>query len=398
MASPRWSDFGSIWKTIREVDVLAIRREAEHDLTVACAGDREALEYVRGLLLDGPDRYPSPFTALGLVPLDLVQARERLISEADLLLVALRPDVSLSPAEVAGLERLESLSPRRRLLVLVGEPAAPVQELAEAAGRGQDARHPARSRGLPGPARRRGARSPAAAAATGGRAPPAGPAAPVRAAPDGGGVALQRGLRPRLRRAVARADPGRAHHRRRHRGAHQEPGADGLPARARVRCAARVPAAHDGDHSGDRRRRRLASGRRRAGRPRARLRDPAQDRGRVRGDVHHGAGGGAVVRHRPGVEGRHAADLRRGDGQGQVDGRRAGAACPRGAGRRRPGAPGDDPRARERPAADSPARPAGPPGRLSGRPSRRRRRSRTPHRRRPRRTRQLAGAAGVSRA
>ena len=37
MASPRWSDFGSIWKTIREVDVLAIRREAEHDLTVARA-------------------------------------------------------------------------------------------------------------------------------------------------------------------------------------------------------------------------------------------------------------------------------------------------------------------------------------------------------------------------
>ncbi len=127
MASPRWSDFGSIWKTIREVDVLAIRREAEHDLTVACAGDREALECVRGLLLEGPDRYPSPFTALGLVPLDLVQARERLIREADLLLVALRPDVSLSPAEVAGLERLESLSPQRRLLVLVGEPAAPAR-------------------------------------------------------------------------------------------------------------------------------------------------------------------------------------------------------------------------------------------------------------------------------
>ena len=184
MASPRWSDFGSIWKTIREVDVLAIRREAEHDLTVACAGDREALEYLRGLLLEGPDRYPSPFTALGLVPLDQVHARERLIREADLLLVALRADVSLSPAEVAGLERLESLSPRRRLLVLVGEPAASVQELAAAAGRGQDPRRPARSRRLPGPARRRGPRSPAAAAAAGGRAPPAGPAAPVRAAPD----------------------------------------------------------------------------------------------------------------------------------------------------------------------------------------------------------------------
>ena len=60
MASPRWSDFGSIWKTIREVDVLAIRREAEHDLTVACAGDREALEYVRGRCSRDPTAIPRP--------------------------------------------------------------------------------------------------------------------------------------------------------------------------------------------------------------------------------------------------------------------------------------------------------------------------------------------------
>ena len=125
MAGARWNDFGSIWKTIREVDVTAIRREAEHDVVLACVGDRAALTQAHELLLDGPDLYPSPFAAVGFVPLDLVYERERLISEADLLVVMLHADVTLAPAEVAGLQRLEALSPRRRLLVLVGEPAAP---------------------------------------------------------------------------------------------------------------------------------------------------------------------------------------------------------------------------------------------------------------------------------
>ena len=31
---PHMTDFGSIWKTIREVDILAIRHEAEHDVIV----------------------------------------------------------------------------------------------------------------------------------------------------------------------------------------------------------------------------------------------------------------------------------------------------------------------------------------------------------------------------
>ncbi len=129
LASAKWSDFGSIWKTIREMDVLAIRHEAERDVVLACAGDREALALVHGLLLTGPDQFPSPFAALGLVPLDQVQARERLIADADLLIVALHADVALDTAEVAGLERLETLSPRRRLLVLVGDPAAPARSV-----------------------------------------------------------------------------------------------------------------------------------------------------------------------------------------------------------------------------------------------------------------------------
>ncbi len=62
MAGPWFSEFGSIWKTIREVDIAAIRHEAEHDVVVACVGDRAAVEHMHGLLLGGPDRYPSPYS------------------------------------------------------------------------------------------------------------------------------------------------------------------------------------------------------------------------------------------------------------------------------------------------------------------------------------------------
>jgi uncharacterized protein (DUF697 family) len=129
VAGARWSDFGSIWKTIREVDISAIRSEAGYDVVVACAGDRETLAQLHDLLQKGPDQYPSPYASLGLVPLDQVHARERLVAEADLLVVALHAEVTLTPGEVAGLERLESLSPRRRLLVLVGDPDAPVRSV-----------------------------------------------------------------------------------------------------------------------------------------------------------------------------------------------------------------------------------------------------------------------------
>jgi uncharacterized protein (DUF697 family) len=129
VAGARFSEFGSIWKTIREVDITAIRHEAEHDVVIACVGDRAAVDHMRGLLLGGPDRYPSPFAALGLVPLDQVHERERLIVDADLLVVALHSDVTLDPGELAGLERLEALSPRRRLLVLIGDPAAPARSV-----------------------------------------------------------------------------------------------------------------------------------------------------------------------------------------------------------------------------------------------------------------------------
>ena len=115
------TDFGSIWKTIREVDVLAIRHEAEHDMIVACVGDPAALEHVRGLLLGGPDRYGQQLTALALVGFDQVSGRERLIGQADLLIVALDAFATLSAADVAALDHLAALRPQRQILVAFGE-------------------------------------------------------------------------------------------------------------------------------------------------------------------------------------------------------------------------------------------------------------------------------------
>jgi uncharacterized protein (DUF697 family) len=115
------TDFGSIWKTIREVDVLDIRHAAEHDVIVACVGGPAALERVRGLLLEGPDRYGQQLAALALIGFDRVGERERLIGGADLLIVALDVGASLNAADVAGLDRLAALRPQLRILVAFGE-------------------------------------------------------------------------------------------------------------------------------------------------------------------------------------------------------------------------------------------------------------------------------------
>lgn len=117
------SDFGSIWKTVREVDVLAIRREAEPDVIVACVGDPAALEHVRRLLLGGPDRYGQQLTALALIGLDQVRERATLIGGADLLIVALDAAATLKATEIAGLDDLAAVRSQTRLLVVFGEPS-----------------------------------------------------------------------------------------------------------------------------------------------------------------------------------------------------------------------------------------------------------------------------------
>jgi uncharacterized protein (DUF697 family) len=126
MAKPSLSDFGSVWKTIREVDVSAVRREAERAPGIVCVGDRAALEHVARLLREGPDRYgpqPSP-----LVPIALHEVRSRLraIASADLLIVAL--DIAALPtdAEIEGLRSLLSVGRPARMLAVLGQTGRPL--------------------------------------------------------------------------------------------------------------------------------------------------------------------------------------------------------------------------------------------------------------------------------
>ncbi len=123
MPKPRLNDIGSIWKTIRELDVNAIRHEAERDVAIACAGDPLALAHADWLLRGGPNRYPLEANPLRLIPLDTVGERLRDIAAADLLIVTLDATAILGGADLAGLESLVTAERPRQILLLLGEPA-----------------------------------------------------------------------------------------------------------------------------------------------------------------------------------------------------------------------------------------------------------------------------------
>jgi hypothetical protein len=121
---PQWSDFGSIWKTIREVDVNAIRHEAERGVGIVCVGQPAALWWVERFLRDGPNRY-----SLGRDPLAIVrlgEAGEYLggLHTTDLLILALDAASTLDSAELAALELLAAAPRPSQVVMLFGDAAA----------------------------------------------------------------------------------------------------------------------------------------------------------------------------------------------------------------------------------------------------------------------------------
>ena len=124
MARLQWSDFGSIWKTIREVDIGAVRAEAEQPVTVAVIGQQAALRHADRLLRDGPNRYPLPPDQPYFLP--LAEARKYLeyVKTADLLVLALDAHGTMTEAEVAGLRALSEAPRPRQLVFLLGPGAA----------------------------------------------------------------------------------------------------------------------------------------------------------------------------------------------------------------------------------------------------------------------------------
>jgi hypothetical protein len=123
MPKPQWSDFGNIWKTVREVDINAIRHEAERDATVVCVGQTAGLWWMDHFLREGPNRYPLGPDQLALVPLADASTYLDLVRAAELLVVALDAAAPLDTAELAGLQVLSAAARVNQVVMLFGEPA-----------------------------------------------------------------------------------------------------------------------------------------------------------------------------------------------------------------------------------------------------------------------------------
>jgi uncharacterized protein (DUF697 family) len=118
---PSWNDLGNVWSTLREMDVNAIRAEAEQPLVFACIGDEPALDTLAALLRRNQDRYPGvgidPLARYALPLPDLQDLRR-----ADLLLLALD---ARQPFPALELDQLEGLG-IPLLVVLLNGASLPV--------------------------------------------------------------------------------------------------------------------------------------------------------------------------------------------------------------------------------------------------------------------------------
>jgi uncharacterized protein (DUF697 family) len=132
LARPRVGDFGALWKTVSEVDINAIRREAERGVAIVCLGQRATLWSVDSLLRDGPDRYPPQADPLTLIPLATgdpdgvmrpADLRGANLRAADLLIVALDAAAPLSVEELTALQRLAEAPRASQVVLLFGDVA-----------------------------------------------------------------------------------------------------------------------------------------------------------------------------------------------------------------------------------------------------------------------------------
>ncbi len=120
MAKPTWADFGSIWKTIREVDVNAIRHEAERGVAIVCVGQVAALWQADRLLREGPDRFAPQPDPLALVRLDEAGRYLDYIRAADLLILALDAAPVMGAGDLDGLRTLSAAARPTQVVLLVG--------------------------------------------------------------------------------------------------------------------------------------------------------------------------------------------------------------------------------------------------------------------------------------
>jgi hypothetical protein len=118
---PKWSDFGSVVSTIRELDVTSIRVEADHPFSIVCIGHEQAIVEIERLLHAGPQRYPLPGPSpLTSVPIRQATEYSAAIRTAALLILAIDASQPLTGAEAEGFSRLDALAISYLVVVLNG--------------------------------------------------------------------------------------------------------------------------------------------------------------------------------------------------------------------------------------------------------------------------------------
>ena len=119
---PKWTDFGNIWNTMRELDVNAVREESERSLLIACVGHAAALDQLEPLLRRGPERYPTPGpNPLEIIPLERAAERAAGLASANMLLLAVDTRQPLSPAEAAAFNTLEGQAAPFLVVLMFGD-------------------------------------------------------------------------------------------------------------------------------------------------------------------------------------------------------------------------------------------------------------------------------------
>jgi uncharacterized protein (DUF697 family) len=121
---PSWNDLGPAFQTLRELDVSAIREEAERSLMIACVGEVALRTHAARLLRTSTSlRYgPDGFDPLLQLPL---QTAPDDLRAADLVLVVLDGRRALPAADTQALERIAQLGVP--MVVLIAHAALPAE-------------------------------------------------------------------------------------------------------------------------------------------------------------------------------------------------------------------------------------------------------------------------------
>lgn len=118
---PSWSDLGNVWTTLRELDVNAIRAEADKPLFIACVGEEPLLNDLGRLLHGANDRYPGVgIDPIGRFGLDLDSDAIVRIERADVAILVLDARQSTSALATRAFEQLAGRGAPLLVVLLYG--------------------------------------------------------------------------------------------------------------------------------------------------------------------------------------------------------------------------------------------------------------------------------------